>query len=406
MRYLLAILALCGSMFAVTRTVSGTGAGTWNTCFQASSAGDICEVPTGSYVAQDINRNAGLVGNHSPQLTPHANDVIFRPAAGATVTVAEINLIDSNIVQHVVFQDIKITTDFFIPYGKCIHIVGGQIVPQSNIRQLSGQDTTSYISFQGVEFGPHRGPGADGLQIFGPHHVLIEDSYFHDILGDDEDDHPDALGTCGVSCGASQVHDIIIRRNKFKGNGCINYRGDGDDGLITMENNFFGDTTGSDPISRNNCGTNVQIHGNGAQVRYNTIIGNVTPTGAGESNNQLWVGNLITGSWGSNQCPIGTETTAEFNIWDGSPVTCGAGANNIQVANFSGWFVNTSTADLHLTASASTAVGAGDTSNFPTLDFDGHNRTSPPDIGADEYGSIGGEPAKPSVNISGTIVPS
>jgi hypothetical protein len=45
--------------------------------------------------------------------------------------------------------------------------------------------------------------------------------------------------------------------------------------------------------------------------------------------------------------------------------------------------------NLHLQA-GSPAIGRGDASKFPSTDFDGQTRTSPPDAGADEYGATGG----------------
>jgi hypothetical protein len=42
--------------------------------------------------------------------------------------------------------------------------------------------------------------------------------------------------------------------------------------------------------------------------------------------------------------------------------------------------------NLHLKA-GSPAIGRGDASKFPSTDFDGQTRTSPPDAGADEYGT-------------------
>ncbi|MBN1809486.1 MAG: right-handed parallel beta-helix repeat-containing protein [Planctomycetes bacterium] len=61
--------------------------------------------------------------------------------------------------------------------------------------------------------------------------------------------------------------------------------------------------------------------------------------------------------------------------------------NNVN-AGLRNMVVNAIVGDLHLTAAAQTAIKKGIPLPEVTDDFDGHPRTGPPDIGADEFGSV------------------
>lgn len=60
-------------------------------------------------------------------------------------------------------------------------------------------------------------------------------------------------------------------------------------------------------------------------------------------------------------------------------------ANNV-VGGLGGYFVNPATGDLHLLPAAVNALNRGTQDALVSDDWDGQARTSPPDIGADEYG--------------------
>ncbi len=83
------------------------------------------------------------------------------------------------------------------------------------------------------------------------------------------------------------------------------------------------------------------------------------------------------------------------------------GASAVQAGNLgtaqSGWFVNSGTGDLHLTASAIRAIDAGVSVAIVTDDYDGDLRPAgaAADIGADEYG---GAPFQPNWFVSLPLV--
>jgi len=253
--------------------------------------------------------------------------------------------------------------------------------------QLNCVDT---YSIQQSDIGSHA--DADGADLYGficpdgagTKHGLFEDDTIHDITANDRSAHPDAIASYGID-------GLTIRSSRFYRNACINYRGDAADrGTIVFENNFFSDTI---PYAGGlDCGQNVQIHGDGAKVDYNTIQGNVQALGAGEGDNQYWVGNIVTGVVGNyDGCPGTTGSKAEYNVWsDSNDSNCGLGATNVRASagTLNSMFVSTSAAagsDLHLKTGA-LAIDKGDRASYPAVDFDGQSRPAGagPDAGADE----------------------
>jgi hypothetical protein len=370
----------------------------FNRAYQVARAGDTVLVAAGTYGGQSFSKNANISGAYS--VTPHATDVVFRPEGGA-VTVGALQFgTNGTTPEHITIEDMWNSADTNLPRAACVHFVK----TTHRSRSIYLGPGTSYVSFQKIDAGAHN--DADGIDVYGAHHVLLEDSVIHDVNTVTDGAHPDGFATCGASCGVAPVHDITLRRNKFYRNACINYRGDGDDGAgIVIENNFFGNSV---DFLGGNCGQSVQIHGNGVVVRYNTINGNIQHLGSGEGNNQYWTGNIVTGVIGSYEgCPGTSGTVAEYNVWNSSnSTTCGAGATNLRVSSFTGWFVNASSGDLHLTSSASTAVGAGNSRTYPSTDIDGYARPfgGSVDAGASEYGSTTSASTPPSAPTNLTVI--
>ncbi|MDR6550430.1 right-handed parallel beta-helix repeat-containing protein [Paenibacillus qinlingensis] len=88
---------------------------------------------------------------------------------------------------------------------------------------------------------------------------------------------------------------------------------------------------------------------------------------------------------------VGSSNTYDYNLINGTtyywyPTTMTHGTHNITGSN--PLFVNSVGHDFKIT-STSPAKNAGGTTNAPTVDFDGNNRDSSPDMGAYEYGATG-----------------
>jgi hypothetical protein len=86
-------------------------------------------------------------------------------------------------------------------------------------------------------------------------------------------------------------------------------------------------------------------------------------------------GNIFRQGEGSPNGTCGVGTWA-YNVWEIGP-TCGSNSVSGQAG-----FVARGT-DYHLDAGAF-AIGKGDPSRFPSADFEGTARSSPPDAGYDE----------------------
>ena len=320
---------------------------------------------------------------------PDGNEVTFKPETG-TVNVSGLGISTTRgtPAEHIAFEGLTFTDFTVISSGNDVHFT------RCTFRALFMALWANYYSVRNSDIGSHN--GADGLDLYGnvdgvqPTNGLIENNIIHDISTTDPLAHPDALATYGVN-------NLTVRGNKFYKNACINYRGDGADrGTIVIENNTFGQTVSyAGGIS---CGPSAQIHGDGALIRYNTIEGSIQQVGSGEGDGQLWEGNIITGNVGYGQCPVGSGTIAQYNVWNSNnPTNCG-GAANVGLANLTSMFVTinptgSTGSDLHLVAGAA-AIDRGNPSRYPSTDIDGKTRPigGGPDAGADEFGTT----AKPN----------
>ena len=402
-----AALATPGVAAAATLYVAPAGSGAsctqaapcsgFNSAYQAAALGDVVQVAAGSYPRQTLMPNGFAVGTNS--LTPDGNEVTFRPALGASVTVAGIYLSQNQgaKVRHVAFEGMRISAYSQWWQAQDAHMTG------MTVRGTFHVDCVQYFSLRNSDFGGHN--GADGIDIYPyacaasdePASATLEGNTIHDIDAGAVGDHPDAVAV-------DDVHgSLTVRNNRFYRNTCINWRG-GDMGAngttILVEGNFFGNTVPS-LISGVNCGMSVQMMGDNAQVRYNTIEGTVQQAGAGEGDNQRWSSNIVTGSVGSGQCPSGVGTIAQYNVWStNNPQACG-GAANTRVASPSAMFESWSPSgptgsNLHLVSTA-VAINKGDAGAYPVTDIDGEARSAggAPDAGADEYNSTLPPPPPP-----------
>jgi chitodextrinase len=349
----------------------------------SGSSGATVLVAAGSYGTEDMSRNANVTGTNSQ--IPDGNEVTFKPASGAgTVTIGDLNLstINGPAIEHLAFEDLTFLNAPYLPSAKDVHFT------RCNFR---GTNTVMYwVDYVSIRDSDITGTDGDCIDLYPqpyssptdwPRNVLIEGNSIHDCWTTDPQAHPDAIAVDAVT-------NLVLRGNKFFRNLSMNYRGGADQPVtgVVIENNFFGKTLdGVAPAYYT-----IAPNGDDIIVRYNTIEGDVQPSVSGHDNRQLWEGNIITGTYGNGSCPTGNGTIAQYNVWNSdNPASCG-GATNARVSNFSGYFINlnpSAGSDLHLTATATPAIGGGNQNRYPTKDIDGEARPKggSVDAGADEY---------------------
>ncbi|HSW89020.1 MAG TPA: dockerin type I domain-containing protein [Candidatus Saccharimonadales bacterium] len=305
----------------------------------SSSAGTTVHVAPGSYGTLTINKS----GSASSPLT-----VISDTKWGAKITGSGNGTTKGYLIRN---------------NGSYVHVIGFD---------MSGKGVT------------------DGLDNFGSHN-LIQGNHIHDMTNIN----------CSGTPGGSGLGDDTGSNNTYDGN-VVNNIGDyptkcdyvhaiyvDDDGDIVSNN-----------ISYNNVGNGLYTnHGTGKVIFTNNLSYankeyGVGVNGSGSGNivqNNILIGNGIAGikTWsGTSNTQIGSNISynnASNYILDGSATQSKDLTSDPQLVNYQ----SNGSGDYHLKA-GSPAIGAGITSNAPSIDFDGHSRSGAIDIGPYAYGSTGG----------------
>jgi hypothetical protein len=212
--------------------------------------------------------------------------------------------------------------------------------------------------------------------------ILVDGTRFHDVLFTDSSTwggaHPDCLESYGFTNG------VTVRNSTFErcGNTFIGWYTDfGSNFNLVIENNLFHDVTRSTYYGIQ-IGAKPGFDCGGMVFRYNTYDPNnpnaayphAPPLINCPSGQQIY-GNIFRQGEGNPNGTCGVGTWA-YNVWEIGP-TCGSNSVSGQAG-----FVARGT-DYHLDAGAF-AIGKGDPSRFPSADFEGTARSSPPDAGYDE----------------------
>ncbi|HEY3184061.1 MAG TPA: choice-of-anchor Q domain-containing protein [Gaiellaceae bacterium] len=308
----------------------------------------------GTYPRQDISADAS---KRSPA------DVVFLPAPGAKVVVADLNV----KAQHLEIRGVRInefwTTDVSVVDVTFRNVVApGFIISSSrNVRVLGGSYGPS------VDDKPQVAAWPDDIE---PRDILIDGVSFHDMTRSDGAVHTECL-----QFGAG--NGLVVRNSRFRHCDIMNihfghWGSTPDPRNIVVENNFFSTSTDaagnetyyslmlrgawSNSLIRNNSATQpmiVNVYGGGGKnIR---MVGNVAP---------------------ADKCD--SRVTYSHNVWLGRK--CGPTDKSVSSLGF----VDASKLDLHLRP-GSPAVGAGDPKNFPARDIDGQRRPAGlPEAGADE----------------------
>jgi chitodextrinase len=358
---------------------------TFDRAYDVAAPGATVEVAGGSYPGQTINPDSSKTST---------SDVVFRPAAGASVTVT--GEIEANAA-HFELRDMTIDQINFprsadditlrnvVNHGMWmqgpsnISIIGGEITCgtcnyHSHIQNASDGHPPTNILWDGVNFhdwASQAGEHVECLQILGGDNVTIRNSIFKNCgtanggLGATADLH-----IAWVATGTAMTKNVLIQNNFFYPSGNPYEIQMDDYANVDLINNSI-----SGPImiwDRSGPGTGIDIIGN--VMKASTC----TAESSGDAIN--WRYNVIQGG------------------------TCGSTDKNAAPG-----FVDANN-NLHL-AAGSAAIDAGETSNFPLTDIDGQSRPmgSAPDAGADEVATAtppGSDTTPPSpvsgLQVSGT----
>jgi hypothetical protein len=371
---------------------------TMNRAYHAASPGDTVEIAAGTYSGS---------GDIFPDFTKTSSvDVLFRPAPGATATFTEqlqtggshMTIDGSTGKLNIGTVEVGYPDDGSKPYADDITLANvnfgygqSQILKASNVLvhnvDFGGSWTGSACrdGTDALRFNDPRGTNGDADD---PFNITVEDSRMHDIcVRSGQDDHPDCVA---MSAG----HNITFRRNKIWSCGTQGFYTVSELGGnihdVLVENNMIGSC--DTPGDASDCYYSVHIREGTANLtfRYNSIATNVP----GGINVQGTTNTIMYGNTGDG--PSGcSNATYSYNVW--IDVKCSS--TDVQADPMFLSSVVGPNYDLHLKA-GSPAIGRGDASKFPSTDFDGQTRTSPPSAGADEYGGAGGGTPAPTVSVS------
>jgi chitodextrinase len=328
----------------------------FNRAYSVAAPGATVEVAAGSYDGQTLDA------------TPKASgpDVVFQPAAGASVTLADLEVTRG---AHVEFRDFTVTTDTY-------NRPEAQYVTYRRIKMrdffVRGADHISYID---SDVGPNT--GADEMNwITAPYQstdpasdILLDDVTIHDFTKHMSGSHVDCIGIDDVD-GLTIRNSHISRCAHFS----IIFGNDTNSGRaarnVLLENNFLDccDASGGGYYSIGFGG----IDGN-VMIRYNSA-----DLGFGWLNDTSLVPNgLITID--SNVISNNNSANCSRATWTYNVVASGSACGGTLAAT--GF---TAPPDLHLLGGAA-AIGAGNPNNRPSTDIDGQARPSAaPDAGADQ----------------------
>lgn len=335
----------------------------FNKAYRSASAGQTVEVAAGSYAAQTMSADSSKTG---------PGVVSFRPAAGATVTVANLYMEGTSYVRftgigfgsriqventnpatagstYVTFENASASTFRFVGRVSNLTVRGGTfgntVDNQPQIKKYNPGDPSSSRPFNvlidGASFANFRRSGStihtECLQILHADTVTVRNSRFNTC---------DGTGAIGITDGPSDN--------------------------ITIENNMFG--PGGDAYF------NAQIT---KSVRNLVLRFNSSAKAMIFSDTEVGGPYTVTGNYmprNASFCTSGATYTA--NVLQGG--TCGA--SDIAVAAMR--FVDAANFDLHLRSDSEARNAVPLSVAAPATDIDGDLRPlgGTPDAGADEAG--------------------
>ncbi|HXR61901.1 MAG TPA: choice-of-anchor Q domain-containing protein, partial [Solirubrobacterales bacterium] len=349
--------------------------------YKLAQPGDAIEMAAGTYGDTALSFDSAKTSDQ---------DVLFRPAAGATVTISPQFHVHA---RHLELRGLRFTSKLWIESSAADVTLRDNTLKNFDLYS-SGTQSSREISFIGGSVGPSADENSriasNGTSTSAsPEDILIDGVDFHDFtLSPGSDAHVECLQVWAVdgltirdsSFRNCEVFDIFLQ--KLPGGSAATPSN------ILIENNFFdccrsgyyairfGDHAGSSwkNVTIRNNSLNKEINPDPSVPYSNVkILSNVGPAV------KFW-----SGSTGAVQGkPAGVEV--DYNVWySGSKV----GSHDKVAAS---GFRDAAAADFHLNAGAA-AIDAGSPTNSPATDIDGDARPAgaAPDAGADE--ASGGAP--------------
>lgn len=356
---------------------------TLNRAYQVAAPGDVVELAAGSYGGQTIQRDAGHTSS---------DDVVFRPAPGASVTLGTVTVYGSHVtLQGMTATDLNArVTD---PYKFPVSDITFRNMDARNFMVMSASD----VNVIGGDYGPASACGGsyggsnNSIRRFAesgapnPERILIEGVRIHDIVSHD-------FGPCHIEGLAIFAgNGVTVRNSKFWGNSVYDIFLQSNSGPVSnllIENNWFAAPVGE---AGSGSGSSTLAFSGGSSdfanttVRHNSANGyfSFDDNGANPAySNFRVVGNIGQLTYGS--CSL-RGVTFRYNLWRG--MACGTGDVNLGGAYPYVNTVNGAGMDYHLTGGAARDLVPESESSLAT-DIDGQARPMGPrrDAGADESG--------------------
>jgi hypothetical protein len=370
--------------------------------YHVAKLGATVEMAGGSYPAQTVLFDSSKTG------ASDLPDVVFQPAAGASVTVDQLDIGANRFIggaSHLTVQGITITQDVSIP--GCGQPADNQpcapdaSVPGNDLSFLNLRVKGKYafycascsnVLIRGGVWGPDAYNSPCGgsahpeiqpayTQTKRPNHIMIEGSTWQNFaicaIGDHSEclqvepgDYVTLRGNVFRNCDTIGVN---FANDLANSNSQAGYRAP-DHAVI--ENNYFAAATCA-PGCTTYYALNIRECTN-CTVRYNSWLQAPRVLPVEVSLNNLWEANV--GPMGQANCGQPGITYA-YNVW--TDAKCSATDKQVSTIGF----VNAASLDLRLTA-GSPAINAGNPSDYPGSDIGGQARPlgGAPDAGADEAG--------------------
>jgi hypothetical protein len=286
---------------------------TFNRAYEEASPGEVVDVAGGTYPSQAVQYDSGKTS---------AEDVYFRPAAGNSVKVGDIDAYGS----HVTFMAMQ-AADTDIPYD------GPADVSDVTFWGMDGRnftiDSGSQINVLGGDYGPatscggSAGGGNNGIRMnregVMPSDILIWGVDMHDVQSYD-------LEQCHIEClivGAGR--NITVRGSRFWNCSIFDvflqpFNGTISD--VTLENNWFATPTGTDGAP--NSGRAVEFSGGGPWrnilIRHNSV--NTAINLNDGAPNPTYENTRVIGNIAERAIACYNGVTYLYNVWWGGSGTC------------------------------------------------------------------------------------
>jgi hypothetical protein len=338
--------------------------------YQTAAPGAVIEVAAGSYPYQRLSS----LGKDQPR-------VVFRPAAGAAVTVDYLDIGQSRFSarppSHVEIQGMTFAGGWAVWDGADDIVLRNVFAPTFQV--IGG----SNILVLGGGYGPCQAPACGGAMRLSGSNVLVDSAAIHDITSTNlVTDHVDGMFIRGCQ-------GCVVKNSKFYGNMIDDIRiqnccpgSDPPNQNITIENNWFAAPLQGDGVTTRADAINVDTATPGLVIRNNSFVN----SGALFTNADAGAGATIVNNLMTNfTCVSGV--TYSHNVY--RPAGNGYGAKpcsptDKQAGSFG--YQDVAAFDLHLDY-RSPALAYGDRGNCPQKDIDGRARIVDVvgcDVGADQ----------------------